>query len=136
MNSRPIVKRLMREKTPDVLHTSGFATVQGKTFGVDSTESFAKRRAIDANRTTVRRYADSKIAAGTRNANLRAKKYDPRADKSNINHDRVRGQKTAGNRHEARTSVRTGAEKAYMTHAHTMEHRHVSVPRRNPGIFR
>ena len=57
-----LLKRLVRKNKGDVVHSSGFASVQNcGAMGSASTESFQKRREIDNNRTIVRSYSDSGI---------------------------------------------------------------------------
>lgn len=46
-------------------HTSGYAEVaHGNAMGATSAESFQRRRHLERNRTSVRRYGDSMIAGG------------------------------------------------------------------------
>ena len=65
----PFLHRLMKDDKKDVIHSSAYARAQsGGGMGVDSVESFAARRAVDAKREAVRRYNESKIVgeAGVR----------------------------------------------------------------------
>ena len=58
----PFLRRLIKEDKKDILHSSTYAKAQNKDgIGVDSVESFTKRREIDRNRTIIRGYDDSKI---------------------------------------------------------------------------
>lgn len=63
MNRNPLLGYLMNEKKGDVVHSTGYAKVQSEgRIGTASAESFAARRAIEANRTSVQRYKDSRVA--------------------------------------------------------------------------
>lgn len=48
------------DSTP--LHSSGLAKAGGEGLGATSPQSFNQRRAIDRNRTTIKRYHDSSVA--------------------------------------------------------------------------
>ena len=62
MNSA-FLKRLMKEKKEDVVHSSAYASAQsGGSMGATSAMSFEQRKKIDRNRSMVRRYSDSMIA--------------------------------------------------------------------------
>lgn len=57
-----LLRRLIRKNKSDVVHTSGFASVQsGGAVGAASVESFQKRREVDKNRTIVKGYGKSRI---------------------------------------------------------------------------
>ena len=77
MDKNPFLERLMKDKTEDVAHSSAYAQAQNKgNIGVASTESFAKRRAIDRNRMAVRRYGESKVVTETGSGVITAKKFE------------------------------------------------------------
>lgn len=60
----PLLKRLVKEKKEDVVHTSAFAEAQNKGgFGAASTESFARRREIDSQRKMVGGYRDARVVS-------------------------------------------------------------------------
>ena len=61
-----IIKRITNVKSAgDAAHTSGYAKVQnGNQIGAISTQSFAERKAIESNRTTIQSYSDSMVAMG------------------------------------------------------------------------
>ncbi|MBQ1298732.1 hypothetical protein IIY24_02775 [Candidatus Saccharibacteria bacterium] len=58
----PFLKRLMKEKTGDVLHTSAYGEAQnsGK-IGSTSTQSFSERLRVNRERRRVKAYRDSKL---------------------------------------------------------------------------
>ena len=76
--NNPFLKRLIKEKKEDVVHSSAYAQVQNEgKIGSASVESFTKRLSIDKNRQVVRRYGDSQIVnEAWGNAGMRAKKYE------------------------------------------------------------
>ncbi len=76
--NNPFLKRLIKEKKEDVVHSSAYAQAQNEgKIGSASVESFAKRLSIDRNRQVVRRYGDSQIVnEAWGNAGMRAKKYE------------------------------------------------------------
>ncbi|MBR3180434.1 hypothetical protein IKF57_02825 [Candidatus Saccharibacteria bacterium] len=75
MDKNPFLHRLIKENTSEIVHSSGYA--QTGSMGSASAESFAKRREIDQNRTRVRSYNDSRIAASARNNAPRPQTYTP-----------------------------------------------------------
>lgn len=71
------------DKKGEIVHSSGYAIAQsGEVIGVSSAQSFAERRAIDANRRNIRKYSDSRIASQAMANGPRAKVYTP-PDSSN-----------------------------------------------------
>ena len=59
----PLLKRIMKEKKEDVIHSSAYAEAQNQGgIGSSSMQTFEQRKAIDQNRSMVRKYSDSKIA--------------------------------------------------------------------------
>ena len=76
--NNPFLKRLMKDKKEDVVHSSAYAKVQNSNgIGVASVETFSGRLAIEQNRQVVRGYGDSKIVNEARGNAPRAKKYEP-----------------------------------------------------------
>ncbi len=62
MQPNPLLKRIMKDKKGDIVHSSGYAKVQsGERIGSTSVEGFMKRQRIDANRNYVQSYRDSKV---------------------------------------------------------------------------
>ena len=75
--NNPFLKRLMKENKGDVIHSSAYAQAQNVGgIGAASAESFEKRRKIDAKRTQVRRYGESKVAHRTAEEVLRKRRQD------------------------------------------------------------
>lgn len=67
-DSGKIIQRITRAQTSDIIHSSGFASMQNNGgFGTASTESFATRRSIDQNRKIVQGYRNSQLARGVNN---------------------------------------------------------------------
>lgn len=64
MEKNPFLDRLMQDKAKDVAHSSAYAEAQnaGK-MGVASAQSFAERQKIEANRTIVQGYRDSRVVS-------------------------------------------------------------------------
>ena len=59
-----LLKRLMKEKKEDVVHSSAYAEAQNQGgIGAVSAQSFNQRRNIDQNRSVIRKYGDSKVVA-------------------------------------------------------------------------
>ena len=59
----PLLKRIMKDKKEDVIHSSAYAEAQNQGgIGSSSMQTFEQRKAIDQNRNLVRKYGDSKIA--------------------------------------------------------------------------
>jgi len=79
MDKNPLLKYMMDdEKREDFFHTSRHARIQsGANMGAASTETFAQRRMIDQNRTRVKKYSDSRIAAQAMVGHERPKVYTP-----------------------------------------------------------
>lgn len=75
--NNPFLKRLMKDKTEDVLHTSAYGEAQnsGK-MGVTSSESFSTRLTIDKNRSRIKAYNDSRIVNDARGNMPRPKTYE------------------------------------------------------------
>lgn len=84
MNTNPFLKRLIKEKNEDVIHSSAYAKVQNDgNMGVASTRSFAERQAIGENRTMVKGYRDSKVVNDAfSNAGSKSQRYDVAHDAS------------------------------------------------------
>ena len=75
--NNPFLKRLMKDKSEDILHSSPYARAQsGSAFGATSTQSFNARMAIERNRSNVRSYGDSRIVGEARSGAPRAKTFD------------------------------------------------------------
>ena len=70
----------MKDKKEDVVHTSAYASAQNKGIGASSTESFAKRRVIDQNRTIIKRYNDSQVVTETQANAPKPKTYEVAKD--------------------------------------------------------
>ena len=76
MDKNPLLKYMMKDKKEDVIHSSAYASAQNKGIGTSSIESFTKRRAIDQNRTVVKRYNDSQVVNEARTNAPRPKTYE------------------------------------------------------------
>ncbi len=79
-----ILKRIMKTKTEDVLHTSAYAKSQNaQGFGAASNVSFGERKAIEDRRKFVQGYRNSRIMAGTGYTTPRARTYTSPASGAN-----------------------------------------------------
>lgn len=79
----PFLKRLIKEKTEDVVHSSAYAQAQNaKGIGSASTESFSQRFRLEKNRSMVRGYSDSKIVNEAKGNAPKAKKYEVQKNES------------------------------------------------------
>ena len=77
MSVNPFLKRMMKVKKEDVIHTSAYAEAQNQGgIGAASTESFERRRQVDNSRTRVQAYDHSEIANGSLKYMPRAKTYE------------------------------------------------------------
>ena len=136
--NNPFLKRLIKEETKDVIHTSAYGEAQnsGK-MGTASTSSFLDRLRIDRNRSRVRGYDESKIVNETRENGPEAKKYDASKDKMlNREGESQIGQRGAGVSGLNRGGFSgRGAEGAVGT-ANTTPKPAQPPARKNPGIFR
>ena len=79
MDKNPFMKYVMKgNKKEDIFHSSAYGKAQnGAGMGVASTESFAKRRAVDLNRRVVRGYGESGVVNNSRAQGPKAKPYTP-----------------------------------------------------------
>ena len=135
----PFLKRLMKDETKDVIHTSAYGEAQnsGK-MGTASTASFLDRLKIDRNRTRVRGYDESKIVNETRENGPEARKYDVSQDKMlNRNKD----ESGIGNRGVGANGANRGGFSGRGTTSvsnNTGSTVRTTQPpaRKNPGIFR
>lgn len=77
--NNPFLKYMMKkEKKADIFHSSAYGKAQsGGVMGSASAKSFGDRMKMDRNRTTIRRYDDSKLVAGAKDNGPHAKKYTP-----------------------------------------------------------
>ena len=73
----PFLKRLIKEKTEDVVHSSAYAKAQNPGgMGASSAESFAARMRLEQNRQKIRGYGDSRIANAAIGQAPRAKAFE------------------------------------------------------------
>ena len=80
MEVNPFLKRLMKAKKEDVIHSSAYGAVQNQGgIGSASTESFRDRMKMEKNRTMVRGYGDSSVATSAMGNAPRPKTYTPPA---------------------------------------------------------
>ena len=62
MSEGSILRRLIKEKSKDVMHSSAYGEAQNAgNMGVASTQGFEERQEIEANRTVVEGYKDSRV---------------------------------------------------------------------------
>ncbi|MBR3253306.1 hypothetical protein IKF85_01130 [Candidatus Saccharibacteria bacterium] len=81
MDSNPFLKRLMKAKTEDVVHSSAYAQAQNREgIGVASTRGFGERMRMEKNRTSVKGYGDSEVVNLSLENAPKAKRYDPSKD--------------------------------------------------------
>lgn len=79
LDKTALIKRVMKTKTRDVLHTSVHAEAQNAgNFGAAGVVSFGQRRSIEEQRKFVRGYKNSRIVSGA-GVVARAKVYTPPA---------------------------------------------------------
>ena len=152
IGTNPFLKRLMKDKKEDVAHSSAYGKVQNaRGIGVASTESFATRRAMNRNRTMVRRYDESKVVTEVGDGVPKAMKYDAEQDKASL--DAVKtglnkeqgGSGALGQRGKGPVLDKSGMQEAAMARAKMTNRFAGSAPskgssappaRRNPGISR
>ena len=116
MNKNPFLKRLIKDKKKDIIHSSAYAKAQNTGIGSSSVESFQKRREIDRHRTIVRRYNESKIVTDANANKPKPRIYKPDNEKPDT------------------SSKKPTASSRKMI---TLSTRHNNPPiRRNPGISR
>ncbi len=142
--NNPFLKRLIKEETKDVVHTSAYGEAQnsGK-MGTTSTASFLDRLKIDRNRSKVRGYNDSKIVNETRENGPQAKKYDITQDKM-LSSEKGAEEGGLGKRGVGANSVNSAnrggfsGRGANSTSGVTSNTGRPAQPpaRKNPGIFR
>lgn len=139
--NNPFLKRLIKEETKDVVHTSAYGEAQnsGK-MGTTSTASFLDRLKIDRNRTKVRGYNDSKIVNEIRENGPQAKKYDITQDKM-LSSEKGVEESGLGKRGVGANSANRGGfsgRGASNTSGATSNMARPTQPpaRKNPGIFR
>ena len=133
-----LLKRITKKQASDVVHSSGYAKVNGSQFGAASTESFAARRAIDTNRTVIKSYADSEIARGAHNADLKAKQYTPESKTDTVSgsrFDRDSNRKQGSNNNSQIEQRRFGLSNTSVA-SQSVRSSRPPIPRRNPGISR
>ena len=106
--NNPFLKRLMKDETKDVVHTSAYGEAQnsGK-MGTTSSTSFLDRLKIDRNRSKVRGYDESKIVTETWENSPKAKKYEV-AEDAMLNSNRGRGTETGNTETDRTTSGNRG----------------------------
>ena len=106
--NNPFLKRLMKDETKDVIHTSTYGEAQnsGK-MGTASSTSFLDRLKIDRNRSKVRGYNESKVVTETWENNPKAKKYEV-AEDAMLNSNRGRGTETGNTETGKMTSDNRG----------------------------
>ena len=84
MEKNPFLHRLMKDKKDDIVHSSAYAEAQNSEgIGAASVQSFEDRKKIEANRTTIQGYRDSRLvndALGKAGTEL--KSYDAAHDAS------------------------------------------------------
>ena len=128
MMDNPFLKRLMKAKTEDVVHSSAYAKAQNREgIGVASTQGFERRMAIDKNRTAVKGYRDSEVVNNPLEHVPKAKQYDPVADMKNMR-ARSRDRNTAAT-NRAMMASKTGSSTPAQKPA-------TPLPWKNPGISR
>ncbi len=136
--SNPFLKRLIKEETKDVIHTSAYGEAQnsGK-MGTASTSSFLDRLRIDRNRSRVRGYDESKIVNETRENGPEAKKYDASKDKIlNRESEPQIGQRSVGASGLNRGGFSGRGAGGAASTANTTSKPVQPPARKNPGIFR
>lgn len=80
MDVNPFLKRLMKAKKEDVIHSSAYGSAQNQGgIGAASSESFQDRMKREKNRTIVRGYGDSQVATSAMGNAPRPKTYTPPA---------------------------------------------------------
>lgn len=115
---------MMKDKKEDVVHSSGYAEAQNRgNIGAASAESFAKRRAMEANRTVVRGYGDSKVVHESYgNTGMEAAAFNAEKEAS----QRAAVREKFGGERESGTSVHGGVS----------EHGTADVQRQKPEMGR
>ncbi|MBQ3474033.1 hypothetical protein IJH24_01210 [Candidatus Saccharibacteria bacterium] len=127
--SNPFLKRLMKAKTEDVVHSSAYAQAQNREgIGVASTRGFGERMSMESNRTTVKGYRDSEVVNDTFGQAPKAKTYDPKTDMRNM-------------RFRSRDKNSTATKRAMMpsgtsSAAPVAQKSKTPLPWKNPGISR
>ena len=81
ISRNPFLKYIMKDtERSDVFHSSAYGRAQNAGgMGAASGESFAMRRAMEANRKLVRGYGDAGVMNAARMQGPKAKKYTPPA---------------------------------------------------------
>lgn len=132
-NNNPFLKRLMKEESRDVIHSSAYAEAQNAgNIGTASVQSFAERQKIENNRTTVKGYRDSRVVNDALGGcGTKLKGYDAAHDASQRAAIRER---FGGN---GTNNGVNGLSGDVMEGGMTSDSRTVNPPaRRNPGISR
>lgn len=153
MDKNPLLKYMMKTKKEDVVHSSGYAQVQNEgKIGSASVESFAKRRAMEANRTAVQGYRDSRVvndAYGNAGAEAAVFSAEKEAAQRAAVREKFGGEKESGTGRyggsPSREDANTRAQNSEMGRREALANRFAaptrggagSAPaRRNPGISR
>lgn len=71
----PFLKRLMKDRKEDIIHTSTYAEAQNQGIGSTSSSTFTERQRVEQNRTVVQSYRDAQLVRESLNSGLKAKKY-------------------------------------------------------------
>lgn len=77
MEVNPFLKRLMKAKKEDVIHSSAYASAQNQCgMGAASTISFEERMKIEQNRQKIKGYGTSSVVGKAMGGGPRPKTYD------------------------------------------------------------
>ena len=71
----PFLKRLMKDKKEDVVHSYTYASAQNKGIGSASTITFSERQKINQNRSVIQGYSDAKLVRDSLSNGPKAKTY-------------------------------------------------------------
>lgn len=140
MDKNPLLGRLMKDTKEDVVHSSAYAEAQNAGgMGAASTQSFAKRQEIEANRTTIQGYRDSRVVSDAfGSGGTKLQEYDAAHDASQraAIRERFGGERNTGT--NDKVSGNAGGDNGAGAMGRTMPTGRTTVPpvRRNPGISR
>lgn len=127
-----LLKRLMKEKKEDVVHSSAYAEAQNQGgIGSVSTQTFNQRREIDQRRSVIRKYSDSKVATEAGKTSWQARRDAAQFGEGDNNANTSSGSGLRGrlNSTDADTGAKGGDKPVNSGPA--------QMPaRRNPGISR
>ena len=127
-----LLKRIMKEKKEDVVHSSAYAEAQNQGgIGSVSTQTFNQRREIDRNRSVIRKYSDSKVATEAGKTSWQARRDAAQFGESDANSNASSGSGLRGRLNSSDTDTgNKGGETSAKSGPSQMP------ARRNPGISR